>query len=548
MRGRKDIKGIISEGVNRYSILALAAILLFFAIFALLFVHPVEQLYFDENIYQGIALNILHSGNALWCQYGTGYLNTCYVNQLYHDIVGFDVFIAMAFAIFGPSAQTAYGLELLIGLLSILGVFLLTSLFTRRKEVPVLSALVFSTLPELFIWSRTQAVPDMPFMMFTIFTTFFFVMFVRKPGNNRLALFLMSFTLTFYTRTEGLLLAPLFIILYFVLGENGIRQNVREKLKWLANAFSDPVALSLILIFVLLLLPAIYYSVNELRAPSYGNSSSQALFSFSNFASTLPGNLGFLTATSVTPYPEVSAVNLVPLATAGAITLIFLFEKRNRFGILLSLLLLTLLYLLFYAFFYAGSYGYGVDVRFVLQTLPFLAVLSGLGVFGIGSLILKLLQKIHKKYATVLRYSIYSVLILVFIVYPFYLNAPNITMPASQMPQEAYPSSATSFFYNNYNSVPTNCLVFSFTPDLWYQYGRSAAQIGYLTGENQSLKESFGNYSCFVMDYGYWCTVPPYQGTTCKNDLAMYNISVIASSSNTIGSGFAFYRLVNYSP
>ncbi len=547
-RDKKSLASTLSEGINRYSLLCLAAILVFFAVFAIAFVHPVEQLYFDENIYQGIALNILHSGNALWCQYGTGYLQTCFVNQLYHDIVGYDVFIAAAFAFFGASAQTAYGLELFIGILSILGVFLLASVLTRRKEVPVFSALVFSTIPELFIWSRTQAVPDMPFMMFTILTAFFFIVFAKKPSNNRLAMFLMSLALTLYTRTEGIILLPIFAVLYFVIGESGLRKNAGEKFNAAKQALSNPFSLLLILLFIILLMPIIYYSIIELRAPSYGNSSGQALFSFSNFEQNMPVNLAFITGMSSTVYPEISEINLVPLALAGAVTLAFFAKKKNRFGVLLFLGLLALSYLLFYPFFYAGSVGYGVDVRFILQVLPFLAVLSGFGIFGVGTGASYLLSRYTQRHANAVKYLAYTVLVAVLVLYPFSVYAPSFVISPNSMPQEAYPNNATSFFYSNYNAVPSNCLVFSFTPDLWYEYNRSAAQINYLTGANQSLSESFSSYSCFVLDYGYWCTVAPYQNTLCSTLTSKYNLSTLASQDNGRGSGFAFYKLLNYTP
>src|SRR5271157_2936705 len=145
---------VLASLIGLLSFMALLAILSFFVAFGLLCVHPVEQLYFDENIYQGIAMNILAHGNALWCQYGTGYLANCYSNQVYHDPVGWCVFIAMAFAAFGTGIGTAYGLELLVGALSIAAVFLLASVVFERKGVAVISALVFAAMPMLYIWSR----------------------------------------------------------------------------------------------------------------------------------------------------------------------------------------------------------------------------------------------------------------------------------------------------------------------------------------------------------------------------------------------------------
>ncbi|MDE1846354.1 MAG: hypothetical protein KGH53_03690, partial [Candidatus Micrarchaeota archaeon] len=87
-RSRKELLSTISHTLDKKTLLVLLGSLLFFLVFSLLFVIPTEQLYFDENIYQGIAINILSHGNALWCQYGTGFLTTCFNNALYHDIIG----------------------------------------------------------------------------------------------------------------------------------------------------------------------------------------------------------------------------------------------------------------------------------------------------------------------------------------------------------------------------------------------------------------------------------------------------------------------------
>ena len=98
---RRELRVLLRKHISRYSPAALALILAFFLIVSLLYVSPVEQLYFDENIYQAVALNIMHSFNSLWCRSGTGHLTTCYVNAVYHDPVGWSSFIAIAFAIFG---------------------------------------------------------------------------------------------------------------------------------------------------------------------------------------------------------------------------------------------------------------------------------------------------------------------------------------------------------------------------------------------------------------------------------------------------------------
>jgi hypothetical protein len=115
------------------------------------------------------------------------------------------------------------------------------------------------------------------------------------------------------------------------------------------------------------------------------------------------------------------------------------------------------------------------------------------------------------------------------------------------MPQQTVILGAINSFYANYNSVPENCLVFSFTPDLWTEVNRSSAQIGYINSANATVKSTFNNYSCKVFDYGYWCVVPPHHDTTCAQILKKYNVSVLGPANATIGGDkVAFYKLLNY--
>lgn len=540
-------KGKHPPYLTRNSLICLAAILVFFTLFALLLVHPVEQLYFDENIYQGIALNILHSGNALWCQYGTGNLNTCYISELYHDMVGYDVFLAAAFAVFGSAVQVAYGLQLLVGILSITCVFLLAGELSRKGSVAVASTFIFALIPQLFIWSRTQAVPDLPFMMFTVFAAFLFLLFLRKPDTNRLALFLSAVVLAAYTRTEGLLLLPLFAFFYFVYAEEKARKTISKRVKLLKSGIDNPRAMVIGLAFVLMILPLFYYSVLEINTGSYGQSGSQSLFSFSNLNQNLPPNTQFIVGL-LSNYPTVSTYNLLPLAVLGVLALLLYQRSSSRRSALALAGALFLAYFLFYGFFYAGSAEYGVDVRFMLQVLPFLAILGGFGIGAAGEILGNLLGRVRKRHAKVIKGAVYAVLLAALVAVPFAFYTPSITLSPNAMPQASYPNNATAFFYANYSTVPANCLVFTFTPDLWYQYNRSAAQIGYLTGANQSLRQSFSSYSCFVIDYGYWCTVPPYENTLCSTLTSQYKLSTIASESNGRSSQFAFYKILNYSP
>lgn len=545
---RKTLYKLLKDHINRYSAAAFAIILLFFLVLSIVWVSPVEQLYFDENIYQGVAINILKNGDALWCQYGTGYLTNCYINSLYHDPVGWSAFIAIAFEIFGIGTNTAYGLELMSGAASILLVFLLSSILVKRKSYAVVSTLAFALMPQLFIWSRTQADVDLAFMMFATLSFFLFVSFVRKKNLNLLAAFAFSLDLVSYMRIEAMLLVGVFAILLLTFSEKGVVNTIRERVKTIINAIrNNTAALVILLAFTLLLLPQLYYVVIEAENPSYGQGAGQSVISLTNFENNIGTNVQFVFGqiNGVNFYPTAFHYAITPLAILGGVILALYRKIRDRFGILLLLMLWFAAYFFFYTAFYAGSATFGVDSRFMLQLLPAVCMLAAFAIIGIGDIVRSLVSSDMGKIAFGCAVALLAIVLLI---YPFSVLLPAVTIAPNAMPQQHVILSAMTTFYGNYSSVPQNCLVFTFTPDIWFEVNRSAAQVGYINGANATMKQSFSAYSCLVFDYGYWCVVPPYHNTLCAYSLGKYQVKNIAPKQAPLGGNeTAFYQILNYS-
>ena len=541
---RKDLLEVLRQRINKPTLAALVIMLAFFLVFSLEFVHPVEQLYFDENIYQGIALNILMHGNALWCQYGSSLLHSCFNNQLYHDTIGYPFLIAIAFGIFGVGIGTAYGLQLFIGFLSILFFFLLASALFDNKRAIFASTLAFALAPQLFIWSRTQAIPDLALMCLATLTFFFFAAFIRRINLRTFAAFGSSLALTAYMRIEGILLIPIFIVLFLAYGDEGIIHTSRKRMKLITNSINHNTKFLIILLFLfLLIVPEIYYLSTQLANPSYGQDySNQQLFSISNFANNYQSNFLFLLGSynSTNQFPLVFPVETTILAIIGGF-LLATTKAKNKYSMLLLALLWIFSYLLFYDFFYAGAATFGVDDRFMLQLIPGLSLLAGVCICEASEIAGSIAPKLRAA-----RNMACMALVLLLLVVPFMLLSPSITLPPSQMPQQTTIYDALSFFYANYNSVPSSCMVYTFTPDLWYEFNRSAAQISYLGSTDQQFLSNTKNYSCRVVDYGYWCNVPPYINSTCGNILKGYNLYPLANYTNPHkGEHFALYEILN---
>ena len=558
---KRDILAALDKSIGPRALIALFATIAFFVIFSLLFVHPAEQLYFDENIYQGIAINVLQHGNAEWCNYGTGYLHTCLSSVIYHDPVGWTFFMAIAFAVFGIGTTTAYGLQLLVGAVSIALVFLFSLILLRSRAAAVLAAAFAATSPPLFVWSRTEAVVNLPFMAFTLLSFFMFYAFVKTGTRRSFAAFLMSLVMALYMRVEAALLVPIFAFLYLFAAGSGISDSILSIPKRVRSIMSSKTALLLLVAFALLTLPELSFLMQQSQTGNYGQTSS-GLFSLSAFKSNIVPNVTFFLGmlNQISSYPAVFPLETTVIAILGAIVLAVDTRVKDRYAILLALGLWVMTFHLFYDFFYAGSVLYGVDSRFMLEILPPLFVLAGFGVYSLSEAPFRILaafkaamhpkrRKRSRQHSTnPLAYALAFALSAVLIAYPFIALMPNFTLEPGHMPQQSVVLRMVNFIYGNYTSVPSNCLVFSFTPDVWYELNRSAAQIGYFNTQGPSFVKFEKQFSCFVFDHGYWCNTEPFSTKTCGYYDSTYNTTTLASSLNSSGFGPAIYQLLNYTP
>ncbi len=569
------IANTLKKRINKQSLAALALIAIFFVSFSILYVHPVEELYFDENIYQGIALNILHNGNAVWCQYSSGYAINCPNSQIYHDPAGISFFLAIAFALFGAGIDTAYNMELAIGLLSIISMFFLASMVFRDKKAVVASTLAFALLPELFIWSRTQAVPNLIFMFFTILAFFFFLIFREKRNAYTLLAFLSSLAITMYMRLEGVLLVAIFGFLYLFMSGGNNNLGLLKKAKDIIKKFDHEMGFMLaLLIFLLAMAPEAYFISYQLANPQFGQSSS-GLFSLSTFNASVLGVNGYGTCTlfghafgpnicyfagafnTVGFYPVIFPQATTALALVGLLLLIIysIYKKSEMYNLLLIATSWILVYHIFYDFFYAGAVTYGVDVRFMLEIMPPIALLAGVciseagNIFGLLPKTIPMVKWKLEMPKLALSYLTYAVIILALLILPFIASFSELSIAPSQQPQQTVILNAMSFFYSNYSKVPANCLVFSYTPDMWLEQNISSAQIGMLSSSDSNFTAFARNFKCFVMDVGYWCNVPPEISSKCSGYTTNYHIKPLVVQNYTQDGqnySFGYYQMLNY--
>jgi hypothetical protein len=186
------------------------------------------------------------------------------------------------------------------------------------------------------------------------------------------------------------------------------------------------------------------------------------------------------------------------------------------------------------------------------QLIPAFCLLAALVLLVAGDGLRWMFSRKAKNMSSTRGEIVYALILLIatmgLIVYPFILLVPVVTLAPNAMPQQTVILRAINTFYANYTQVPSSCLVFSFTNDVWEEFNRSSIQIGYLSGSNESTRQLIKQYSCLAFDYGYWCVVPPYHGSTCNYVQTHYALQNFTSPGEPPG-GFnvSFYRILNYS-
>ena len=139
-----------------------------------------------------------------------------------------------------------------------------------------------------------------------------------------------------------------------------------------------------------------------------------------------------------------------------------------------------------------------------------------------------------------IMYAAAAILVAI-ILYGFYDQLQYVAVSPNNLPQAGNARFYEGFVYNESHLIPSSCLVFSYDPTLFNINNRTAAQLGYLYDRQQYAAFS-KEYSCLVVDYGYWCYTPNNICTYAKSD---FILSTIANATyNQTGQTYSFYRVV----
>lgn len=523
---RKRIGRVLKgSGLRKEHIAVALAIVALFAIIELVTVKPTQLLFFDDVIYQGMAQQLLNTGQALMCDYGTP--SACFMGEAFHEPIGLSFNIAIAFLVFGVQRSVAYGAEFILAGVAVLMTFLTALLMFRDTKVATFSELLMALSPVVLVWAMPTN-SDMAMLAYSMVALFFMLVFIKDRHSWSFFNMLMSLALLSYMKVDALLYLPLFAVMYVLLGKGGALRTIKDTLRLAARHALDTNVLVALLVFVVVLSPSLAYVEYENSYGNYGavgqiqRTCSSSLPSITvtgktnlqNFQANLCANTNFWFNEYSGQY-VMQPVAFTVLALLGVVLLIVKERKRE----LAALALWFLAFFLLYTAFYAGSVIYGVDWRFMLSLIAQACMLGG---FAVACMI-EAVGSLNRKH-TVLLCSAAMTVAVVVLLYPTYALFPILSVSPSQIPQAGDARFYENFVYNTIKEVSSSCIVYTYDPSLFTINGRAGIQMGYLYNTSQ-YEQLSAKYSCIVLDYGYWCHTPSNLCTDINKNFTLTQIA-----------------------
>jgi 4-amino-4-deoxy-L-arabinose transferase-like glycosyltransferase len=568
---RKSIAAALREAglKKKHLVLAVLIALLFFGIEAIL-VKPTQLIFFDDTIYQSMAQQLLISGKAAWCQFGTP--KHCFIGEVYQEPIGTPLTLAIGFAIGGINLKSAYNTLLVLGILSIFLAFFVALLIFEDPRPALFTELFLALTPVLIVWSRPTN-SDVPFLLYSIVAVLAMLLFMKKKNKWTFSLMLFSLALLLYSKIDAIIYLALLPVLYLIFNGKGFGDSIRETWTLLRHGIDNTKVLFIVLIFVLLIFPQFDWAYYQFSCSSSSTSCgfgyqgttivstcgtgqvpmvAQHAIDWANLKYNICGNVNFW-------FNQFSSQQIMEpfLFTVFAIVgaLLLLVSKQRK--LLLGIGVWFIVFFFFYTAFYAGSVTYGVDWRFMLSLVTQASLLAGFGAAALLDPMASLglaARKKHKKIGgpnnrrnkkimhAAKRVAKVAILIAIIAVisYSFYKQVVQISIAPSQILQAPDARFYESFVYNDSHLIPANCLVFTYDPTLFNINNRSATQMSDLY-DTDAFANRTKLFSCSVLDYGYWCFTPNNICSQAKSD---FNLTVLASSGvGPLDKNFTLYYI-----
>lgn len=388
---RKHISELLkSYGIDIKKLLASFLVMLIFVGAEISIVKPTQQLFFDDTIYQDMAINLIHMGQAWMCNYGSA--STCFSGTAFHEPIGTAFLLAIGFILFGTSRGTAYGTMFALGAIAVYMTFMTALLLSKRFEVAIFSEFIMALSPVMLVWAYPTT-SDMPMLTASLVAIFLMLVFMERRNISTMFTALMGLSFLTYMKVDGVVYLVVIPVLYIILSDNSIKQSIVNNFKRLMHYSLDTKFLVVLLIFIIAVGPEIGFAANELFFGHFGYQGAyvqqtcvpytpsviaSSPINLQNFKANLCSNLDYW----INAYASIDIIQPLSFTALAIIGIAFMAAagyKRKLFAIAIWFGSFFMLYTAFYA----GGVLYGVDWRFMLSLAAPAAILGGFGMHGI---------------------------------------------------------------------------------------------------------------------------------------------------------------------
>jgi hypothetical protein len=455
--------------------LALAAIVGLAGVLSAWVAPRTSRIFYDEQIYQGIAHNLADLRRAQMCHEGVteyGRLQ-CVRGEYNKQPNGYPHLLSVTYRAFGVSDVIAHRVNIAVMMTHVLVLALVAGTWLRSRVVPLAAAAVFATIPQQLQWSATAAAE--PSAAFTgSLAVLAALRFAASRATPDLWWTVATSAWAAQFRPESLLIVPI-VGLVVALGAPGELRTRR---------MLGGVALGAALLAV--------HLAHLLVVRSEGWGASGDRFSMEFLAANLAVNGWFYLADW--RFPAVYGVAAVAGLVVGG-------DVRYRLVVASWFVAFWSVFL----FFYAGSYNYGADVRYSLMSYAPLALLAGRAVAAS-------IERLGDRPAPI-RFA------LVAAAAHLLLYLPGVRAVG----EEAWAARAdVRHAFAFAGAVSPQSLILTHNPHMFHLWGRSAAQLSLAVHDPAFLaaaRQRFGDE--IYLHWNFWCNVSdPAQSELCPRLLA----------------------------
>lgn len=538
---------VSSLKVSRRHIFAALAILAIFIMFEQAVVYPTQQLFFDDAIYQGMAVDMIHTGQAWMCDYGTP--AHCISGEVFHEPIGEAFNLAIGFVVLGVHRSSAYATGFALSAASVLLTFFTALLLFRDKLAALFSELLIAMSPVLLVWARPTS-SDVAMLAYSLLAVMAMLLFIRRKNIWTFGFALFSAVLVAYMKVDAIAYVILIGIMYVLLDGKSIASSVSENLKRIRRNVLNTKMLIVILIVLVAITPEAAYVVHEHYTGNYGSTGTYVQetcgsairsieagsnsFGINYFGANVCDNVLFwfdrLRDMQVVQPAIFTIIGIAGTAVAAV------YKRYRRQALALGIWFLV--FFIMYTAFYAGGANYGVDWRFMLSMIAQIGMFGGLALSMLFGLFTRLGR--HFNAERIAGFAGMAA-ILALVAYPVAGALPVLHVKPAQIQQAGGARFYEGFIYNNSASIPDGCLVFSYDPTLFNINGLASTQFSNLYS-TKAMEMYRGEYSCLVIDVGYWCGTPDGNCYTILNSTKTETIASAAYPRT--GFTYGLYRII----